>query len=685
MIGQQLGNYRLVELLGHGGFAEVYLGQHIRISKQAAIKVLHAHLSDEQTKGFEQEAKTIASLEHSHIVRILDFDVINGIPFLVMDYYSDGTLRKRHLKGNRVPLPTVVSYIKQVADALQYAHDHKIIHRDVKPENMLIGRNGDLLLSDFGIAVTAHSTHSMRTQDFAGTAAYMAPEQIEQHPRRESDQYALAVVAYEWLTGSLPFVGTPQEIVIKHLTVEPPSLCLKAPHLSKAMEEVVMKALAKESKERFASVQTFATALEQASQSGQSQPLVLLELVTSPNQSEQSQPSVSLPEAMQSKQSSSPTILAAPPHLSSQPTREVLSQSHPSHASEVSGTPLLIPQTTSHPSRRTVIGGLVGLTLVSGGITWFTLLQNSTPKPPPHIAPTPLPMGTLPYTYKGHSDWVWAVAWSPDGKHIASGSVDKTVQIWDTVNGGHVLTYQGHSNTARAVAWSPDSKHIASGSEDKTVQIWDAVDGDHVFTYQGHSDAVTAVAWSPDGKRLASASYDKTVQVWDAMDGGHAFIYQGHSDIVWTVAWSPDGKRIASGSTDKTVQVWNVLDGGNIFTYQGHSNTVFAVAWSPDGKRLASGSWDHTVQVWDAVDGHHVFTYQGHSDIVRAVAWSPDGTRLASGSDDKTVQVWDAVDGHHVFTYQGHSRSVNEIAWSSDSKYIASGSDDKTVQIWMAS
>src|SRR5690349_21109973 len=128
LIGQQLGNYQLVSLLGHGGFAEVYLGQHVRLSKQAAIKVLHAHLSDGQMKEFEQEAKTIASLEHPHIVRILDFDVSNGVPFLVMDYCPNGTLRKRHPKADRVPLPTVVSYIKQVADALQYAHDQKIIH-----------------------------------------------------------------------------------------------------------------------------------------------------------------------------------------------------------------------------------------------------------------------------------------------------------------------------------------------------------------------------------------------------------------------------------------------------------------------------------------------------------------------------------------------------------------------------
>lgn len=401
LIGQQFGNYRLVRLLGSGGFAEVYLGQHVRLSMQAAVKVLHAHLSDEQIKGFEQEAKTIANLEHPHIVRILDFDVSNGIPFLVMDYCPDGTLSKRHPNGTRVPLQTIVSYIRQIADALQYAHDQKIIHRDVKPANMLIGRNADILLSDFGIASTVHSTHSMRTQDFAGTASSMAPEQIKRHPRRESDQYALAVVTYGWLTGELPFVGTPEEIAIKHLAVEPPSLCQKVPHLSVSVEKVVMKALAKEPKERFASVQAFATALEQASQSGQSQPLVLPKPAKLPSQSEQSQPPISLPEAIPSKQLHPPTILATPLYPSSQPMTEVPPLNHPFHAPEVSDTPLPIPQTMSYPSRRTVIASVVGLTLVGSGIPiWFAISRSSTSKPTRRVTPTPtpLPIGTTLYT-----------------------------------------------------------------------------------------------------------------------------------------------------------------------------------------------------------------------------------------------------------------------------------------------
>ena len=179
-----------------------------------------------------------------------------------------------------------------------------------------------------------------------------------------------------------------------------------------------------------------------------------------------------------------------------------------------------------------------------------------------------------------------------------------------------LYVYRGHSMGVNAIAWSPDGKHIVSGSEDNTVQVWDAADGSHVFTYRGPSGPVNAVAWSPDGKRVASGSgiilqNDHIIQVCDIEDKNHVLAYHGHSDAVIAVAWSPDGKHIASGSDDKTVQVWDAANGNHIFTYKGHSSFVNAVAWSPDGKRIASGSYDCTVQVWDAVDGDHVFTYHG--------------------------------------------------------------------------
>src|SRR5579864_2972390 len=193
-VGRQLGNYRLIQLLEQGNFAEVYLGAHMYLNTQAAIKVLYGELAHQDREGFLTEARTIARLRHPHIVQVLDFGVEDTTPFLVMDYAPGGNLRQRYPKGTQLPLDTVVTYLRQVAEALHYAHQEKLIHRDIKPENMLLGRDNEVLLSDFDIAVMAQSSRQQQVQDTAGTIAYMAPEQLQGKPRPASDQYALGIV-----------------------------------------------------------------------------------------------------------------------------------------------------------------------------------------------------------------------------------------------------------------------------------------------------------------------------------------------------------------------------------------------------------------------------------------------------------------------------------------------------------
>jgi tetratricopeptide (TPR) repeat protein len=191
--------------------------------------------------------------------------VEENTPYLVMDYAPRGTLRDRHPKGTPLALETLLPYVKQVADALYYAHEQKLIHRDVKPENMLLGERGEVLLSDFGIATVAQSSRYQQTEGVAGTATYMAPEQLQGKPRPASDQFALGIVVYEWLTGTRPFQGTFTEIASQHVLTAPPPLRERVPTISEAVEQVVLTALAKDPHERFASVQAFANALEQAS------------------------------------------------------------------------------------------------------------------------------------------------------------------------------------------------------------------------------------------------------------------------------------------------------------------------------------------------------------------------------------------------------------------------------------
>ena len=213
------------------------------------------------------EAKTIASLKHPHIVRIYDFGLEQQNAYIVMDYALHGTLRDCHPRGSIVPLPQILSYVKQVGAALSYTHGQKLIHRDVKPENMLLDEQHQIQLSDFGIATIVHRTESIQIQNITGTIRYMAPEQFRGYPTPASDQYSLGILIYEWLCGECPFQGTSFiEMGMKHATAPVPSLRQKVPTLAPEVEQVVFTALAKEPKQRFATIRDFVDALEQASQ-----------------------------------------------------------------------------------------------------------------------------------------------------------------------------------------------------------------------------------------------------------------------------------------------------------------------------------------------------------------------------------------------------------------------------------
>jgi len=262
--GQQIGSYRLVRRLGTGGFASVYLGQHVRIAtQQAAIKLLH--LFDVDARKFQQEAETMAALVHPHIIRLFDFDFHDQMPFLVIEYAPGGSLRTRYPEGTQVLLPNVVQYVQQIAEALEYAHGKNVIHRDIKPDNILIGMQGELRLSDFGIAVLSQTGRNSlgASSGVGGTAYYMAPEQSRGKPEKASDQYALAIMVYEWLYGKPPFTeGNAINIQYQHAYEPVPPLSELLPTLPLAIEQVIMRALTKDPKGRFASVKDFAQALK---------------------------------------------------------------------------------------------------------------------------------------------------------------------------------------------------------------------------------------------------------------------------------------------------------------------------------------------------------------------------------------------------------------------------------------
>jgi serine/threonine protein kinase len=263
--GQRLGNYRLHRLLGKGSFAEVYLGAHLYLKNYAAIKILRGSLNEKDEQLFLSEAQTIAQLAHPNIVRVREFAIERSTPFLVMDYVPGGTLRHRYPRGTCLSLETTVTYVKQIAAALQYAHNRGIIHRDVKPENVLQGQE-HAMLSDFGISVHTPPPSAITSQQWAGTLPYMAPEQFLGKAVFASDQYALAILTYEWLVGACPFEGAAMGLAYQHAHVPAPRLRDKDSSLPEAVEVVVLKALSKQPEQRYVSIVNFARALERASQ-----------------------------------------------------------------------------------------------------------------------------------------------------------------------------------------------------------------------------------------------------------------------------------------------------------------------------------------------------------------------------------------------------------------------------------
>ncbi len=752
--GTHLGNYQLLRPMGSGGMGEVYLAEDTRIHRQVAIKVIReevapypdANTSKEAARLFQREMKAISQLDHPHILPLFDFgeETVNRtkLTYMVMPFRQEGSLAdwlQERGSAQMLSPQEVAHFVSQAADALQHAHDHQLVHQDVKPSNFLMRRRSghpshpdlpDLLLADFGIAKFTTATATV-SQSIRGTPAYMAPEQWDGQPVAATDQYALAVMAYQLLTGRPLFLGGPGQVMRQHFLAQPQPPSTLNPRIPSALDAVIVRALAKQPEERFASIAEFARAFQQAVQDapkesprpstrgsdiratlaislaealtgtsrtltlpggrqvtvpvpggardgqvvrleglgeaspdgGEAGALILALLVKAAEEA----PSLSTASATQAEE----TLLTAEPTALVTGAPTVRNTGH---------QPIVSPTAQAEPSipARTAVSPTEVATPASQG-----------PFPP---APIPLAVGTPLYTYRGHAALVNAVAWSPDGKRIASGSGDRTVQVWDAADGSHVYLYRRHSNTVIAVAWSPDGRRIVSGSGDNTVQVWDAVDGGNVYTYQGHGGTVEAVAWSPDGKRIASGSGDRTVQVWDATTGRNLLTYRGRAGWLWgtlvnAVAWSPDGKRIASVSDDQSAQVWDAITGKKLLTYRGRAGWLTcmrAVAWSPDGRRIASGGDDNMVQIRDANTGKSLLIYRGHTAPVKAVAWSPDGKRIASASEDMTVQIWDATTEESLYFYRDHAAPVNAVAWSPDGTRIASGSDDNSVQVWLA-
>jgi WD40 repeat protein len=286
--------------------------------------------------------------------------------------------------------------------------------------------------------------------------------------------------------------------------------------------------------------------------------------------------------------------------------------------------------------------------------------------------------------WQAHTDTVRALAFSPDGRTLATGSWDGTIKLWD-IESGALLWTSWFTDNIESLAFAPDGRTLASGGDDATVQLWDARGGTHRQTLSGHSGPVFALAWSPDGSLLASGGVDEGIRLWElsgAQPGPGARTLTGHIDWVLGLAFTPDGTQLASGSWDGTVRLWDVASGSLRQTLTGHTDRVRAVVWSPDGHLLASCGFDQTIWLWDVDRSSYRTGLHGHTAGVYDIAFTPDGRSLLSGSEDGTLRVWDVERGQCVHIMQGYAISLYDVAWSPDGTGLASAGSNTLVAIW---
>ena len=552
-VGEVLQNrYRVISLLGEGGMGAVYRAWDTRLNVAVALKEmttqpgLPPHILAQLRQQFQQEAQVLARLNHPHLVRIGDFFEEHGDAYLVMDFVEGESLAYRIEREGPLSEAQVLGWAGQLLDALAYCHSQGVIHRDIKPQNVIIRPDGRAVLVDFGL-VKLWDPHDPRTRTAMrgmGTPEYAPPEQYDAHTGHtdaRSDLYGLGATLYHALTGQAPPTATlrmadPEQFVPLQAIV---------PQVSGRTEAAVLKALELNRAQRWQSAAEMAQALELPVWAGK------------------------------------PAVEPAPPAVAGG-----------------GGTRAIAPEQALAPpvtERRRVSGGALGgmvalgmlgvVVVLAAVFGWFniggrvaaTLAATRTPTSTATPAATRTPTSTAtPAATRTPTS-------APSLLPISPENASRVTQLARWGKG-----------TVNEVAYSPDGRLLAVASS-LGVYLYDAETLEEVRFIE--CDAwVASVAFSPDGATLASGSWDNTVRLWGVADG--RLLRTLDTDGVESVAFSPDGATLASGSVDGTVRLWRVADGRLLRTLEGHTTEVGSVAFSPDGATLASGSRDGTVRLW---------------------------------------------------------------------------------------
>ncbi len=736
LIGKSLGPYVLVERLGAGGMGAVYRAVHRMLDQPRALKILPPNLAAEETfvERFQREARTAARLRHPNIVQIHDVGEHQGAYYIAMELVEGRSLRDVLHTDGSLSLVRATRLLRPLAEALDFAHAGGVVHRDVKPANVLVGSDDRVTLVDFGIARAGEAASLTRTGMMVGTPEYLAPEMLRGTGGGPSaDLYALAVVAYEMLCGRPPFAGlnTPAMLYAQLHTIPPAPRSLRA-DLPAAVEAALLRQLAKDPPERYPTGAAFVHAL-----------------VNAPRTPTRLDPEEAPTPPYGVAVLAEPRPRAGPPAMGIRPHPRI---ARPEAADRWPRTaaPLGRRGAVSAGSRSGLWGmaALLGVLALTGGVLalgslwWLGLPADVDPAsvstaaaqptgtsnrptvvveqtipaaalaaaaavgaaaaaPPPSETPAPPPATAVarttavtPPASAGRATEVarlemlshgfWSVTFAPDGQTLALASGDYAVRRSRGTDLAVLGTLRGHFDRVSTVAFAPDGQTLASGAWDRWVQLWRPTDGAWLRTLEGHTGPVRSVVFAPDGQTLASASWDRTVRLWRVADGTPLRTLEGHADGLLGVAFAPDGQTLASASQDSTVRLWRVADGAVLHTLQGHTHGVLGVAFAPDGQTLASASQDMSVRLWRVSDGVGLRTLQGHTGPVSSVAFAPDGQSLASASEDNTVRLWRTADATALRTIEGHTGPVTSVAFAPDGQTLASASFDNTVRLWRA-
>jgi WD40 repeat protein len=656
MIGKTLGGrYAIVRRLGGGGFSDTYLSIDKQLPKTpwCVVKRLKSQTTDTtilktRRRLFDAEAAILYELgrKNDQIPRLLAHFEEDQEFYLVQEFIEGENLSNELTRGKRFDEWQVIALLQDILHVLKFVHQQNVIHRDIKPQNLIRRKeDGKIVLIDFGAVkqittqiITSEGVGQTGATIAIGTPGYMPNEQQVGKPRFSSDIYAVGTVAIQALTGLSPgeMEDDPQtgEIVWR-----------KQAQVSQRFADIIDKMVRPHFKDRYKSIEEILTDLRSLQDFALQGAGIVSTVVISPDKRRLESPNT----VGKSKQNSNPNRLLA------------------------------------KPRKRWAVLSAVAIFSLGGGYGYWhshALLSNKTT--PTQIAlaePTPSPQGfRLTNTLTVHTGAVYAIAISPDGNTFVSASEDKTIKLWDLRSGELLRTFSGHNAEVVTVAISRDGQTLASGSRDKTVKLWNFNTGELIRTLN-HPNWVQSVAFSPDGQMLAAGNRDKTVFVWNVKTGKMLCDFKGHSADVESVAISSDGMLLGSGSRDKTIRVINLQTERRVHTLAQHTNEVDSITMSPDGQTLISGGPDK-ILLWSLKTGQVVRTLPERSHNARAVTVSADGKTLVSSHQDNTIKLWNLQTGELMNTLSGHVDWVLSTAVSPDGQTLISGSRDKTIKIW---